>query len=160
MSRLSLIVAAAANGVIGRDNKLPWHLPNDLKYFKAVTMGKPVVMGRKTFESIGKPLPGRPNIVVTRDPAWTAPGVTVAHGLDEAIRAAEGFGAEEVMIIGGAQIFAESFGKADRLYLTEVHAAVEGDVVLTGYDPADWREVGRERHDGDPAYSFVVLERR
>ena len=158
---LSLIVAVAANGVIGRDNQLPWRLPEDLRYFKRVTMGKPVVMGRKTYDSIGKPLPGRPNIVVTNAAAWTAEGVSVAHSLAEALglanRLAEG---GEVMLIGGAQLFNEARPCAERLYFTEVHRDYEGDVTFPRPDPALWREVSREDHDGDPAYSFVVLERR
>jgi dihydrofolate reductase len=158
---LSVIVAVAANGVIGRDNKMPWHLPEDLRYFKRVTMGKPVVMGRKTFQSIGKPLPGRPNIVVTRDTAWTAEGVQVAHSLDQAVRLAEEASAGgEVMIIGGAELFNASLPAAERFYLTEIHREYGGDVFLAVPDLAQWREVSREDHEGDPPYSFVVLERR
>ncbi len=156
---LSLIVAAAANGVIGRANRLAWHIPEDLRYFKRVTMGKPLVMGRKTFQSIGKPLPGRPNIVVTRDPAWTADGVEVAHCLEQALALAEGLaGGGEVMVIGGAQLFNAALALAERLYLTEVHRNYEGDVFFPRPDPASWREVSREDHAGDPPYSFVVLE--
>jgi dihydrofolate reductase len=158
---LSLIVAVAANGVIGRDNQLPWHISEDLRYFKRVTLGKPVVMGRKTFQSIGKPLPGRPNIVVTRDAEWTAEGVQVAHALDQALAvAAELAAGGEVMVIGGAELFNATLATADRLYLTEVHRDYQGDVFLVLPDPAQWREVSREDHKGDPPYSFVVLERR
>jgi dihydrofolate reductase len=158
---LSLIVAVAKNGVIGRTNQLPWHLPADLRYFKRVTMGKPVVMGRKTYDSIGKPLPGRPNIVVTRDAAWIAEGVSVAHSMPEALALANKMAdGGEVMLIGGAESFAEAVDYADRLYFTEVHRDYEGDVTFPHPDPAVWREISREDHDGDPAYSFVVLERR
>lgn len=159
MSDLVLVVARAENGVIGRDNKLPWHIPADLAHFKRVTLGKPVVMGRRTFESIGRPLPGRHNIVLTRDGGWAAPGVTVAAGLDAALAAAD---APEVMIIGGAGVFAEALPRAARIELTEVHAAPDGDTVMPAPDPAVWREAAREDHpaaDGRPAYSFVTLVR-
>jgi len=157
---LSLIVAVAANGVIGRANQLPWRIPDDLRYFKRVTMGKPVVMGRKTFQSIGKPLPGRPNIVVPRDRTWTADGVQIAHSLDQALGLAEGLAAGgEVMVIGGAELFNAAQASAQRLYFTEVHRDYEGDVFFPWPDPASWREVSREDHAGDPPYSFVVLER-
>lgn len=158
---LSLIVAAASNGVIGRENRLPWHNPEDLRYFKRVTMGKPVVMGRKTHQSIGRPLPGRPNIVVTRDPGWTAEGIQVVHSLERAMTvAAELAAGGEVMIIGGAELFNAALDRADRLYLTEVHREYEGDVFFPMPDPAVWREIAREDHEGDPAYSFVVLDRQ
>lgn len=159
MSDLVLVVARAANGVIGRDNRLPWHIPADLAHFRRLTMGKPVVMGRRTFESIGKPLPGRHNIVLTRGAGWAAPGVTVAADLGTALAAAD---APEVMIIGGAGVFAEALPRAARIELTEVHAAPEGDTVMPAPDPAAWRELAREDHpaaDGQPAYSFVTLER-
>lgn len=159
--RVSLIVAVAENGVIGRDNQLPWRIPEDLRYFKRVTMGKPVIMGRKTFASIGRPLPGRPNIVVTRDPGWSADGVDAVRSVDEALalagRLTDG---GEVMIIGGAQLFAATSSAADRLYLTEIHARYDGDVFFPQPDPAEWHETSREDHPGEPAFSFVVLERR
>ncbi len=165
---LSLVVAVAENGVIGRDNGLPWRLPGDLQYFKRITMGKPLIMGRKTFESIGRPLPGRTNIVVTRDPAWTAEGVVVANSLPRAVDLAQEVaatgGAGEVMVIGGAEIYAAALPRADRIYLTEVHAAVDGDARLPRLDRAEWREVSRERRvaaAGDQFdYSFVVFERQ
>lgn len=162
---ISFVVARADNGVIGRDNALPWHLPADLRHFKRLTVGKPVVMGRRTFESIGKPLPGRHNIVLTRDPGWRAEGVTVVANLAEAIAAAgldPKTRAEEVMIIGGAAVYADALPVATRVYLTEVHDAPEGDTVLPAFDPARWRETAREDNpaeDGRPAYSFVTLER-
>lgn len=162
---LTLVVARADNGVIGRDNALPWHLPADLRHFKRLTVGKPVVMGRRTFESIGKPLPGRQNIVLTRDAQWRAAGVTVAANLAEAIAAAglqQHARPDEIMIIGGAQVYAEALPSARRMYLTEVHAAPEGDTRLPGFAAAVWREVAREDFPakGDmPGYSFVTLER-
>ena len=162
---ISFVVARADNGVIGRDNGLPWHLPADLRHFKRLTVGKPVVMGRRTFESIGKPLPGRHNIVLTRDPDWRAEGVTVVANLAEAIAAAgldPKTRAEEVMIIGGAAVYADALPVATRVYLTEVHDAPAGDTVLPAFDRARWRETAREDHpaeDDRPAYSFVTLER-
>lgn len=162
---ISFVVARADNGVIGRDNALPWHLPADLKHFKRLTVGKPVVMGRRTFESIGKPLPGRHNIVLTRDAAWHAEDVTVVTNLAEAI-AASGLDpktrADEVMIIGGAAIYAEALPIATRVYLTEIHATPEGDTRLPAFNPSRWHETAREDHpaeDDRPAYSFVTLER-
>lgn len=162
---ISFVVARADNGVIGRDNALPWHLPADLRHFKRLTVGKPVVMGRKTFESIGKPLPGRHNIVMTRDPDWRAEGVTVVANLAEAV-AAGGLDprtrVEEVMIIGGAAVYADALPIATRVYLTEVHDAPEGDTILPPFGADRWRETEREDHpaeDGRPAYSFVTLER-
>jgi dihydrofolate reductase len=163
---IAFVVARADNGVIGRDNALPWHLPADLRHFKRLTVGKPVVMGRKTFESIGKPLPGRHNIVLTRDPDWRADGATVVPNLAEAVAAAgldPKTRAGEVMIIGGAAVYAEALPIATRVHLTEVHMAPEGDTVLPPFDPDHWRETAREDHDaedGHPAYSFVTLDRR
>jgi dihydrofolate reductase len=158
--RISLIAAVARNGVIGRDGGLPWRIPADLRFFKETTMGKPIVMGRKTLESIGRALPGRQNIVVTRSAGFAADGVTVADSLDAAIAAAGD--ADEVMVIGGAEIYALAFARAQRLFLTEVDAAPEGDAHFPEFDRAAWREVARADHpaDGDtPAYSFVTLER-
>lgn len=165
--KLALIVAAAKNGVIGRDNSLPWHLPEDLKYFKRVTLGKPIIMGRKTYESIGRPLPGRTNIVVTRQPHWRAEGVEVAGSLEQALaaagRAAQESGVEEVMVIGGAQLYAQSLARADKIYLTEVQPEIEGDAVFPVLNPRDWRELSRKNqttHGLAPYnYAFVVLER-
>ena len=162
---ITLVVARARNGVIGRDNGMPWHLPADLKRFKAITVGKPVVMGRKTFESIGKPLPGRHNIVLTRQANWQADGVTVVPNLAEAIVAAglDPRTRGAVMIIGGAEIYALALPVATRIELTEVDAEPEGDTFLPAFDPARWEEVGRVAHppEGDqPGYAFVTLERR
>lgn len=160
--QIALIVAVAANGVIGRDNRLPWHLPEDLKWFKRNTLGKPVIMGRKTWESIGRPLPERPNIVVTRDPVWTAEGAHVAHSLDEALNLAVKLDSFvfEAMVIGGAALFAEALPRARRLYWTEIHRDYEGDVVFPPFDRTGWREAWRDDHQGDPDYSFVIWERR
>ncbi|GHD35376.1 type 3 dihydrofolate reductase [Parahalioglobus pacificus] len=166
--QLSLIVAAARNGVIGRNNALPWHLPEDLKYFKRVTMGKPILMGRKTFESIGRALPGRTNLVITRNNEWQAEGVQGVRSLEAALSLAEDIalidGVDELMVIGGAQIYAEALPRAERIYLTEVDADVEGDAYLPAIDRSAWREVSREVHapsETNPyPYSFVVLDRR
>ena len=167
MTHLAVIVAAAENGVIGRNNALPWHLSEDLRYFKRVTMGKPIVMGRKTYESIGRPLPGRSNIVISRNPGFEAEGIRVVASLDEALSLAtdiaEMDGAEELVVIGGGEIYAAAIPRADRLYITEVHAAVEGDALLPAINWASWREVARERHAAagpNPYdYSFVLFER-
>ena len=159
--RISLVVAMARNRVIGRDNQLPWHLPADLKHFKAITIGKPVVMGRKTYESIGRPLPERTNIVVTRDPDYRAEGCLVVNSAEAAIEAAGAV--DEVMIIGGGQFYEEMLPRADRLYLTEVHEDVEGDAWFPEFDRGAWRELEREDCQPDErnphAYSFLVLER-
>ena len=139
--RVAIVVAAARNGVIGRDGGLPWRMPSDLKAFRRLTMGKPIVMGRRTFQSIGKPLDGRPHIVVTRDASFAAGGVIVEHELGEALstaaRLAACDGAEEVMVIGGAEIYAASEPRADRIYLTLIEAEIDGDVRFAVPDPAD-----------------------
>jgi dihydrofolate reductase len=157
--RITMIVAVADSGVIGRDNALPWHLPEDLKHFKRLTLGKPIVMGRKTFESIGKPLPGRQNIVVTRDTNYRCEGVTVAHDLDAAVRAAGA--APEVMVIGGAELFRLCLPRATRLHLTRVHADIPGDVHWPGVG-SEWRLRDQQRHEPDErnayAYTFELWE--
>ena len=166
---ISFVVAIADNGVIGRDNGLPWKLSGDMAFFKRVTMGKPVIMGRKTWESLPrKPLPGRPNIVVTRDAAYRADGGEVVTSAEAALargrELARELGVDEIAVIGGAQLFAETFDHATRLYITEVHAEPEGDVSFPAFDASQWQEVSRERHEAgekDSApYSFVLLERR
>ncbi|WP_152206050.1 dihydrofolate reductase [Marinobacter changyiensis] len=166
--RKALIVAMSRNRVIGRNNALPWYLPGDLRYFKQATMGKPIIMGRKTWESIGRPLPGRMNIVVTRDKAWKAPAGTVSDlSLEQAfVRAtaqAELEGGDEVMVIGGGQIYADVLPQIDRMYVTQVHAEVEGDAYFPEVDWEDWEEIGREdfsASDNNPYdYSFVVYQR-
>ncbi|MEH3158973.1 MAG: dihydrofolate reductase [Sphingomonas taxi] len=149
-------LARADNGVIGRDGQLPWRLPADLKRFKAQTMGRPMVMGRKTFESFPAPLPGRRHIVLTRDTGWSAPGAEVAHDPDAALALA----GEDVAVIGGAEVFALFLPRADRIELTEVHKAYEGDACVPAF--TGWREVAREDFptEGErPAYSFVTLVR-
>lgn len=158
MGRITFHLARADNGVIGKDGKLPWHLPADLRRFKAQTMGKPMVMGRKTFESFPGPLPGRRHIVLTRDTGWHAEGAEVAHSPEAALALA---GDGEVAVIGGAEIFALFLGRADRIELTEVHIDAEGDATAPGFGEG-WRETAREDHAseaGRPAYSFVTLER-
>ena len=163
---LSLIVAMDRNRVIGCDNALPWHLPEDLKYFKSVTMGKPIVMGRKTFESIGRPLPGRLNVVITRNPGWQHPGVVVAHSLSEALVLAgndpPSREAGEVMVIGGEQIYRAAIEQASRLYITRVDTEVEGDAFFPDFTEGHWREVEclQPAQQGDTPYCFQVLERR
>lgn len=159
---VTLIVAAADNGVIGRDNTLPWHLPDDLKRFKSLTLGKPIVMGRKTFESIGKPLPGRLNVVVTRDPNYRRDGVTVVHSVEAALTAAGA--APEIMIIGGADLFRLFLPGASRVHLTRVHAEVTGDVFWPALDPDRWQCVATEGHPADDRHShsmtFELWEKR
>ena len=159
---ITLIVAVADNGVIGRDNTLPWHLPDDLKRFKRLTMGKPIVMGRKTFDSIGKPLPGRQNIVVTRDTNYRRDGVTAVHDADAALRAAGAV--PEIMVIGGAEIFRTLLPRAGRVHLTRVHGNIDGDVVWPALDERAWRVVERESHSADERHAwpmtFEVWERR
>ncbi|MGK0493051.1 dihydrofolate reductase [Sphingomonas echinoides] len=154
---ITLYLARADNGVIGAKGALPWHLPADLKRFKALTMGKPMVMGRKTFESFPAPLPGRRHIVLTRDREWSAPGAEVVHSVDAALALA---GDGDVAVIGGAEIFALFAPLADRVELTEVHLTPAGDAVVPAF--AGWRETAREDHPAEgtrPAYSFVTLAR-
>jgi dihydrofolate reductase len=159
---VSLIVAVADNGVIGRDNALPWHLPEDLKRFKRITMGKPIVMGRKTFESIGKPLPGRQNIVVTRDANYRREGVTVVHSVEAAVAAA-GI-ADEVMVIGGADLFRLFLPRAQRVHLTRVHGDIVGDVYWPPLDASRWYRTAAEEHPSDVrhahAMTFELWEKR
>ena len=135
---LSLLVAADENNVIGKDNKLPWHLPSDLKYFKNQTWGMPILMGRKTFESIGKPLPGRKSIVITRNKDWKHQGTEVVHSVDQAIVAAANFGIKEIFVIGGAEIFQTSLVKANRVYRTRIHHQFEGDAWFPELDTDQW----------------------
>jgi dihydrofolate reductase len=169
MSRpLALVAAVADNGVIGRDNRLIWRLKTDLRRFRDLTVGKPMIIGRKTHESIGRPLPGRETVVLTRDADFSAPGIHVAHGWDEALavaeRLAEGMGAPEIAIGGGAEIYRLALPQAQRIYLTRVHAQPEGEAVFPAFDRAAFREVRREPHprgpDDEHAFTFVDLERR
>ena len=161
-ANIEFVVAVAENDVIGRNNGLPWRLPADLRHFKAVTLGHSVLMGRKTFESIGKALPGRQNLVLTRSADFTAAGCSVVHSLDDARAAAEP--GALLMVIGGAEVFRLSLALARRIHLTIVHTHIEdGDARFDGWRGPTWREVGRERHEADDkngyAYSFVTLER-
>jgi dihydrofolate reductase len=160
--RISLVVAMAANRVIGRDNGLPWHLPADLQHFKRITMGKPILMGRRTWESIGRPLPGRTSIVITRDAGYSAPGCVVVHTIEAALQAAADCG-DEAMVIGGAEFYRQVLPRANTLYLTRIHADFEGDTLFPELDESEWREV--ERSDCEPdgknpyRYSFIRLDR-
>jgi dihydrofolate reductase len=149
---VALIAAVASNGVIGARNAMPWHLPADLRHFKATTLGHPVIMGRRTFESIGRALPGRANIVVTRSGAWAAPGCVTAGSLEAAYAAAGA--AEEVFVIGGGELYRAALPHAERLHITEIHAAFEGDATFPPIDPAQWREAAREVHAGEAPFRF------
>ncbi len=168
MTPLVLVAAVADNGVIGRDGSLPWWLPGDLKHFKQITLGKPVVMGRRTFASIGRALPGRSNIVLSGDPNFRADGVRTAPNLDAALAIAENeakrLNVREIAVIGGRTLYDETLPRAARIYLTEVHAKPDGNVHFPSFDRSEWNETKREgplqsAHDAHP-YSFVVLDRR
>ena len=160
---LAFVVAASENRVIGRDNQLIWHLPADLKHFKQLTQGHPIIMGRRTYESIGRPLPNRTNIVVTRQMDWQADGCETAHSVPEALERAAQLD-EEVFVIGGAEIYQQALPAADTIYLTEVHHEFEGDVLFPELNHAVWREESRQRHEPDDKhaypFSFVTLKRR
>ncbi|CAN5127393.1 dihydrofolate reductase [soil metagenome] len=158
---LSLVVAMDENRLIGADNRLPWHMPADLRHFRAVTMGHPLLMGRRTQESIGRPLPGRKNIVVTHQQGYRAEGCTVVHRMADACPAADG---QELMVIGGAAVFEQVLPAAQRIYLTRIHHAFEGDTYFPAIDWREWRELRRDERSADPRnpypYSFIDLERR
>jgi dihydrofolate reductase len=164
---LAIIVAQSRNSVIGVNNDLPWRLPKDLQYFKRVTLGKPIIMGRKTYESIGKPLPGRTNIVITSNTDYSVEGVQVVHSLEEAVElgivVAKEQGQCEVMVIGGAQIYQQALEQSSKLYITEVDAHIEGDAHFPEVNYSEYREVERENHASDESnpydYSFVCYER-
>jgi dihydrofolate reductase len=166
-AKLALVVARGSNNVIGVDGDLPWKLSSDLKRFKAITMGKPVIMGRKTWASIGRPLPGRPNLVVTRDANFKAAGASVWSNLDVAIAAAQAMAqtmdVDEVCIIGGGELYAQTTDRADRLYLTEVEAAPKGDALFPAFDENDWCETSREDFPAGPkddhAFCLRVLDK-
>ncbi|MBS9479153.1 dihydrofolate reductase [Ancylobacter radicis] len=167
-TRLTLVVAVAENGVIGRGDELPWHISGDLKRFRAITWGKPILMGRRTFQSIGRPLPGRTSIVITRDAGFAAPeGVLVVASLEAALEsgAAEAarLGVDEMAVVGGAQIYAQAIARAQLLRLTQVHARPEGDVHFPPFDLAEWRETYREGpikgEKDEYAFSFIDYER-
>ena len=160
---ISLVVAASENNVIGKDNRLLWHLPNDMKFFKNTTWGMPVIMGRKTFESLGKPLTGRTNIVMTRDKDWTANGTTVSSNMDEALRAAADTDAREVFVIGGGEIFQQVLPQANRVYLTRVHTSLGGDAFFPELPAKEWELLSQLDFTADAkhayAYSFQVWQR-
>jgi len=164
---IALVVARAENGAIGIGGNLPWLLSTDLKQFRKITLGKPVLMGRRTFQSLPRVLDHRVNIVLSREPGFVAPGAIVAgsleEGLDHARRAAKEAGVDEIMVMGGEDVFREALPQASRIYLTEVHAAPHADTWFPELDLSEWREVSREAHEGGPkddhAFSFVVLDR-
>jgi len=160
---ISLVVAAATNNAIGKDGKMPWYLPNDLKHFKNVTWGMPVVMGRKTFESLGKVLPGRKNIVITRQAGWDVAGTVAVQKIDDALFVAKATDAKEVMIIGGGEIYKTLFDKANRIYLTRVEAEPEADTFFPSLKPQEWHLVSQKNYEADEKnaynYSFQVWER-
>ena len=164
---IALVVAMAENGAIGRGGDLPWRLSSDMRYFRKITMGKPVIMGRRTFKSLPRVLHGRLNVVLTRDQGFVAPDAVMAHSLEEGLAAARASAGrtrvDEIMVIGGEDVFREVLPQAHRIYLTEVHASPEADTWFPALDEGEWREVSRERHEAGPrdeyAFSFVVLER-
>ena len=159
---ISFVAAMGKNKAIGKNNSLPWTMPADMKRFKQLTLGKPVIMGRKTFESIGKPLPKRKNIVITHDKNYNAEGCIVAYSVDEALNVAKN--AKEVMVIGGSQIYKEFLPRANRMYLTIIDADFEGDAYFPSYDITGWKEISYEEHERDAEnqydYAFITLERK
>lgn len=165
---ITLVVAMGENGVIGKDGGLPWRLSTDFKFFRRITMGKPMIMGRRTLQSLTEPLDGRDNIVLTRNSEFSAEGTDIVHSLDAALRLARDYaakrGADEISVIGGAEVFREIMPFADRMHLTEVHAAPDGDTVFPPFDRSEWREVSRERREPGPRddypMSFVRLDRK
>jgi len=167
MVPITLVAALAENGVIGRDNGLPWRLKSDMVHFRAITMGKPVVMGRKTFLSIGRPLPGRTTIVVSRDGGFAAPGIVVAPSVEAALTVARGDAlrrrAERIIVAGGADLYAQTMPLAERLHITYVHRAVDGDVYFPAIDRSVWHETARDEHAAaagdDAAFAFVIYQR-
>ena len=160
---LSLVVATDENNTIGKDNKLPWHLPNDLRYFKNLTWGMPILMGRKTFESVGKALPGRKSIVITRDNNWTHKGVEVVHTVEEAIQKAGNYDVQEIFVIGGAQIFNTTIEKAQKIYLTRIHHRFEGDVFFPELPEGQWQLMQNKFCHADEknpwSHSFQIWEK-
>lgn len=163
---ISAIAAMARNRVIGKDNALIWHIPEDFKYFKRTTLGKPIIMGRKSFESLGKPLPGRPNIVISRSghkeisPGKDGPFYvsSIDDALDLAEKKATELGQSEIFIIGGGEIYKQTFSRLDRLYLTIIHRDYEGDAFFPEFDSEKWHIIQEDRHEGDPSYTFYVME--
>ena len=159
--KISICVAMAENRVIGIENKMPWHLSADLKQFKKITMGKPILMGRKTFESIGRPLPGRKNIIISRNHGYRQPGCEVYHSIDAALKSCAG--SEEIMIIGGSDFYRSMLPKATHLYLTLIHTVISGDTFFPAFNWSEWQEINRQDVTHDKSvpfeYSFIVLER-
>lgn len=166
LPRLSILVAMARNRVIGQHNKLPWHLPADLKHFKLLTMGHIIIMGRKTYESIGRPLPGRTNIIITQQKNFEAPGATVVNSIEDALLACEQANVinSESFIIGGEGLYRQTIEICQRMYVTEIQRDFEGDTIFPEYDPSEWEETQREKYfsDGDNTmeYHFVILDRK
>ncbi|MFM5598589.1 type 3 dihydrofolate reductase [Aeromonas veronii] len=162
--KISMIAAMAHDRLIGKDNQMPWHLPADLAHFKRVTLGKPVLMGRKTFESIGRPLPGRRNLVISRNPDYQAEGIEVVGSVEAALALLAGSSVEELMVIGGGHLYAEMLPSADCLYLTRIDLAVEGDTRFPAFDEGDWSCIERESHQPDEKnphfYCFETWQRR
>ncbi|EKP0310421.1 MULTISPECIES: type 3 dihydrofolate reductase [Aeromonas] len=162
--KISMIAAMAHDRVIGKDNQMPWHLPADLAHFKRVTLGKPVLMGRKTFESIGRPLPGRRNLVISRNPDYQAEGIEVVGSVEAALALLAGSSVEELMVIGGGHLYAEMLPSADCLYLTRIDLAVEGDTRFPAFDDGQWQRIECESHPADEKnphpYSFETWQRR
>lgn len=161
---ISLVVAAATNNGIGKDGKMPWHLPNDLKHFKNITWGMPIIMGRKTFESLGKPLPGRKNIVITHNPDWKVEGVIAVQKIEDALFVAQATDAKEIMIIGGGEIYKLLFPKANRIYMTRVEAEPEADTYFPQIIEKEWELISQKNHEADDKnaynYSFQIWERK
>lgn len=162
--KISMIAAMAHDRVIGKDNQMPWHLPADLAHFKRVTLGKPVLMGRKTFESIGRPLPGRRNLVISRNPGYQAEGIEVVGSVEAALALLASSAVEELMVIGGGHLYAEMLPSADRLYLTQIDLAVEGDTRFPAFDDGQWQRIDCESHPADEKnphpYRFETWQRR
>ena len=161
--KIAMVMAAAENGVIGLYNQLPWHLPADLRHFRQVTGSNPVIMGRRTYDSVGMPLPGRRNIIITRQRGMTIEGCDVVHSLAEAIELAKSTNPPEASIVGGAEIYRQAMGLADLIYLTRVHAKPEGDAFFDGPDLSQWKEISREDFPADAKnsipYSFITYQR-
>jgi dihydrofolate reductase len=161
---ISFVVAAADNNAIGKDGRMPWHLPADMKHFKNVTWGMPVVMGRKTFESLGKPLPGRKNIVISRQSGWKADGTVAVKNIDDALFVVKQADVNEVLVIGGGEIYKALFEKVNRIYLTRVHAQPEADTFFPALPPDQWHLMSQQNHEADEKnnynYSFQVWERK
>ncbi|MCC0091024.1 type 3 dihydrofolate reductase [Aeromonas veronii] len=162
--KISMIAAMAHDRVIGKDNQMPWHLPADLAHFKRITLGKPILMGRKTFESIGRPLPGRRNLVISRNPDYQAEGIEVVGSVEAALALLAGSSVEELMVIGGGHLYAEMLPSADCLYLTRIDLAVEGDTRFPAFDDGQWQRIECESHPADEKnphpYSFEIWQRR